>query len=499
MIAKLFKATVSRATVFRTIKAFKETGINSRKVQVRGKTVRTSSMKKRIREKIRTNPTRSIRQMAKEEAVTTTSMWRLVRNDLGMFPFKKRSRQLLSEATKKKRLVRGREILQHLCQDRPPPVLWTDEKVFTVQAIHNSQNDRVLARRKTDIPVELRTSFRRQKPPSVMVWAGVTTNGKKTPLIFIEEGVKVNQAVYLHLLFTGSCGSTFSENCTYFENAGGQPGSCSLKVCRSSDNICQLRLDFNMFVVTGPSTAIASVAKAINGVPVTDILQGISVSVASQCLTDTFSVTSPGFQSPPVICGSNNGEHMYVDASELCNTLNFQLGTAGVGANLANRQWSIKITQYSCDFTNLAPQGCTQYFFGPDTDTVQTFNFAGGQHLAGQDQSICVRRERNNCRICWTAAVDTDFVLSGKTNAVQKKVTSSVCCGYGNQGLATDGFDCLNIPGALNPANMLIAGDTIPFNIRFLSDQYEFTGVMAEANKLDKGFKLIYTQTNTGC
>ena len=33
-----------------------------------------------------------------------------------------------------------------------------------------------------------------------MVWTGVTSTGEKTPLIFIEEGVKVNQHVYLALL-----------------------------------------------------------------------------------------------------------------------------------------------------------------------------------------------------------------------------------------------------------------------------------------------------------
>jgi hypothetical protein len=74
------------------------------------------------------------------------------------------------------------------------------EKLFTVQAIHNHQNDRVCARQKENIPVELSTAFRRQKPPSVMVWAGVTTDGRKTPLVFIEEGVKIDQAVYLHLM-----------------------------------------------------------------------------------------------------------------------------------------------------------------------------------------------------------------------------------------------------------------------------------------------------------
>ena len=50
------------------------------------------------------------------------------------------------------------------------------------------------------VPVERRSSFRRQKPASVMVWAGVTSKGLKTPLIFIEEGVKINQTVYRRML-----------------------------------------------------------------------------------------------------------------------------------------------------------------------------------------------------------------------------------------------------------------------------------------------------------
>ncbi len=71
----------------------------------------------------------------------------------------------------------------------------------TIQTIHNSQNDRVVAKNKNDIPVEKRTAFRRKKnPPTMMVWASVTTDGKKTLLVFIEEGVKINQNAYLDLL-----------------------------------------------------------------------------------------------------------------------------------------------------------------------------------------------------------------------------------------------------------------------------------------------------------
>ncbi|QQP50982.1 Putative LOC100197594 [Caligus rogercresseyi] len=48
--------------------------------------------------------------------------------------------------------------------------------------------------------MELKTVFGRQKLPSVMVWAGVTSDVKKAPLNFVNKGVKLDQAVYLYLL-----------------------------------------------------------------------------------------------------------------------------------------------------------------------------------------------------------------------------------------------------------------------------------------------------------
>ena len=226
------------------------------------------------------------------------------------------------------------------------------------------------------------------------------------------------------------CGGRSSENCTYFEAANFGAGSCKATICPCGSNICQLRLDFTSFVITGPSTTSESTAKAQNGA-VRSGAVGKSVSQATQCLTDTFTVTTNGVM-PPTICGINTGEHsrpsnvtsmesdfffifvlVYVDANDNCNMLNFNLGNNGLGTGIATRSWSIKVTQYACGFSNLAPPGCTQYFFGDDHGTVQTFNFAGGSHLANQCQNICVRRERNSCQICWAAAAGIDFELSG--------------------------------------------------------------------------------------
>ncbi len=90
---------------------------------------------------------------------------------------------------------------------------------------------------------------------------------------------------------------------------------------------------------------------------------------------------------------------MYVDASSSCNTLTFNLGSAGVGTAISTRMWSIKVSQYSCDYVNLAPDGCTQYFYDTSgTGTIQSYNYDGNIHLASQEQIICIRQERAFCR-----------------------------------------------------------------------------------------------------
>ena len=116
------------------------------------------------------------------------------------YPYKFTKRHLLSESTKKKRLDRAKVLVKKLVDGMQPQVLWTDKKLFTVQAVHNHQNDRIWLPDINMVPVEHRSSFRRQKPASVMVWAGATSKGLKTPLVFIEEGVKINQTVYRRML-----------------------------------------------------------------------------------------------------------------------------------------------------------------------------------------------------------------------------------------------------------------------------------------------------------
>ena len=127
-------------------------------------------------------------------------MQTVLTNDLNLSPYKTTKAQLLPQATKTKRLQRAKLLLENLRDGTQPPVLWTDEKLFTAQAVHNPQNDRIYAVNKSELLLNDRLTFRRQKPASGMVWAEVTSTREKTPLITIEEGVKVYRHVYLDLL-----------------------------------------------------------------------------------------------------------------------------------------------------------------------------------------------------------------------------------------------------------------------------------------------------------
>jgi hypothetical protein len=59
--------------------------------------------------------------------------------------------------------------------------------------------------------------------------------------------------------------------------------------------------------------------------------------------------------------------------------------------SIVNVRLRRQVTQYDCNFPNPAPPGCTQYYFGSTTNSVQTYNYQGGQQLADQNQNICVR------------------------------------------------------------------------------------------------------------
>jgi len=86
---------------------------------------------------------------------------------------------------KSRRMLR---LLSGACMSK---VLFTDEKTFNVEPLHNRQNRRQLLKKAQQKTVFVKTIGRSHFPSSVMVWARICATGK-TPLIFIDRNVKIN-------------------------------------------------------------------------------------------------------------------------------------------------------------------------------------------------------------------------------------------------------------------------------------------------------------------
>merc|ERR1719400_1212118 len=63
-------------------------------------------------------------------------------------------------------------------------------------------------------------------------------------------------------IFEKSCGGgSVAENCTYFTSSSRTAGSaCSITICKSGTDVCQLRLDFESFTLSNPVTSTAGAA-----------------------------------------------------------------------------------------------------------------------------------------------------------------------------------------------------------------------------------------------
>ncbi|KAI6655371.1 hypothetical protein LOD99_2206 [Oopsacas minuta] len=188
--------SINRWIVYRTIKRYKETGCTQDRFRKgRPHSVRTPAVRKLVREKVRKNPVRSIQGMAKDFNILT-SMGRIVKEYLGLKCYKFRGVQLLSEVNKMRRYEKCLILGKRFTGGTHQSIVFSDEKIFTVEMTCNRQNSRILAPDRRSISSSIRTIKRTQKPASVMVWGAISSDGR-TPLVLIDKGVKIYKEVYV--------------------------------------------------------------------------------------------------------------------------------------------------------------------------------------------------------------------------------------------------------------------------------------------------------------
>ncbi len=113
-----------------------------------------------------------------------------------------------------------------------------------------------------------------------------------------------------------------------------------------------------------------------------------------QCTTDSFMVRTTVGERLPILCGENNGQHLYVDMGRgSANPVVLSVVTNG---DNIGRKWKVKINMIPCNNLvsylwistkclkylpvtfvskqDMAPSGCMQYFRAP-SDVVKSFNY----------------------------------------------------------------------------------------------------------------------------
>ena len=230
-IARTLK--IDRDAVWRTVRRFEERGdLKDRQKCGRPCTVRTAAERinsceqriKRVRERIRRNPLRSIRKMARQEATSPTSMRNIVKRPcLECHQF---DRIWSSSQPKQPRWSGSKDPGSCLTKSRTrrssARLSFFDEKVFTVEQAFNRKTDLIVSKTVKDIPKSLKTVSRRQKPLSVMVW-GAVSKTCKSPLIFVPEGFKMNSEVNIDKIlspFLRAANSHCGEHAWTFQQDG---------------------------------------------------------------------------------------------------------------------------------------------------------------------------------------------------------------------------------------------------------------------------------------
>jgi len=243
--------------------------------------------------------------------------------------------------------------------------------------------------------------------------------------------------------FNLGCGTSTSENRTYHAitsfSSSTDPSPCSYTVCPSTSSVCKLRIDFTAFSIYTPWTSLVIAAGTSGYVPqgiVVNILDGF---ILGDCLVDQFTVAGAGVPSPPTMCGTGAGQHMYVPVSPSCNTLNFNIDTDVT----YTRSWSFTVQQVECS-SDYGKHSCMQYYTGTsgtfnswnlDTTLTAMAPAATNHHLNDQYYDICFRQERGYCRVCFspviTTAASSSFGVSASANAaaLQAGAGDAVCTG----------------------------------------------------------------------
>uniref|UniRef100_A0A8R1EI38 Transposase IS30-like HTH domain-containing protein n=1 Tax=Caenorhabditis japonica TaxID=281687 RepID=A0A8R1EI38_CAEJA len=128
-IELLFKRGLGSAEIARRL----QIRLRRSKKSGRPRSVNTRNTRAIIKKRIIRNDGLSLNRMASQLGIARSTVQSIVKNDLKLKSYKLRRGQYLSDKSKAMRLEKCRKLLQHFQVRRVSDVIWTDEKIFTIE------------------------------------------------------------------------------------------------------------------------------------------------------------------------------------------------------------------------------------------------------------------------------------------------------------------------------------------------------------------------------
>jgi hypothetical protein len=156
---------------------------------------RTSKTIQKVKHQLDQRKVVSVRRVAKKYGISKSSAHRLLTEDLRLHAYKMTIEPKLTEEQKTKRKKFVNWIGHNFRKEDTMRILFSDEKMFDLDGIYNSQNQRIWAVSRDEADEKGGIKMRQKFPQKVMVWLGVCSKGA-TPLVIFDQGT-VDHVVYI--------------------------------------------------------------------------------------------------------------------------------------------------------------------------------------------------------------------------------------------------------------------------------------------------------------
>jgi transposase len=153
----------------------------------RPRTARSKKNINKIKARLKGKKPVTLRQLAQELDISHESVRQALKSDLRLKAYKKTTEPLLTNLQKIKRKKFCYWVHNNFKKEDTLRILFSDEKLFDLDGVYSSQNDRVWAASRTEADEKGGKKQKRKFPQKVMVWLGACSEGL-TPLIILDNG-----------------------------------------------------------------------------------------------------------------------------------------------------------------------------------------------------------------------------------------------------------------------------------------------------------------------